>query len=47
MCVCETEREEEENLIDVEQALKSAEFKKYLNAVSELQKVDILNLTDN
>ena len=35
---------EEENNIDVENALKSTEYKKYLNAVAELAKVNINKL---
>ena len=39
----ENEEEEEESTIDVENALKSTEFKKYLNAVAEIAKVQITN----
>ena len=34
----------QEEVLDVEQALKSPEFQKYLNACAELQEVDVLNL---
>ena len=41
----EQENGEEQEMLDVELALQSAEYKKYLNACQELQCVDILNLS--
>jgi hypothetical protein len=43
----DSEDEDEANTIDVDKALCSAEYKKYINACGELEKVDILNLTDS
>lgn len=37
--------DEEENTIDVEAAIKSTQYKKYINAIAELEKVSIFNLT--
>ena len=46
MCQEKDEEEEEgEEVIDGEAAFKSAEFKKYLNASAELEKVEILGLS--
>ena len=37
----------EEQTIDVYQAIGSPEYKKYINACSEVQNVDLLSLTDS
>ena len=41
----EDDEGEGEEVIDGEAAFKSAEFKKYLNASAELEKVEILGLS--
>jgi hypothetical protein len=38
--------EENESIIDVDKALTSGEYKKYLQSVAELEQVDILDLTN-
>ena len=40
----EEEVDEDENTIDVEAAIKSVQYKKYINAVAELEKIEILSL---
>ena len=40
----EEEVDEDENTIDVETAIKSVQYKKYINAVAELEKIEILSL---
>jgi len=39
------EEEAGEATIDVEAALQSTEYKKYINAVAELEKIDIINIS--
>lgn len=43
----EGEEEADEGVIDVEAALKSTEYKKYINAVAELEKVEILSIKEH
>ena len=42
----ENQASENESTIDVDRALKSGEYRKYLIAAAELEKVDILDMTN-
>lgn len=43
----EEDEEEEGNTIDVEFALKSSEYKSYINAVAELEKIQIYGIPEH
>ena len=38
--------EENESIIDVDKALTSGEYKKYLQSIAELEQVDIIDMTN-
>ena len=42
----EEDTEEQEQILDIEHALISQEYKKYINACSELEMLDLSNLND-